>query len=399
MRRTMHAVNARRAMTGGPCSCLLALTCAGAVAASPGLVAAQEPASSGRRVTIGAGGDVLVHLRVIAAAEHAERGWDDVLGPLAELVTPDEIAFANLETPLSMERPPLSGEPPILGAPPEVAGALARAGIDVLSLANNHSYDQWAVGMARTIDAVRAADVGAIGAGRDAAAALAPWVVERGGVRVAFVAITERVNSGPGAREPESVIARWADDEAIVRALARARSEADVVVVSIHWSHDFFERATGAQRRRARFLVAHGADLIVGHGPHVLHEVERIESPRGEALCAYSLGNLLSNQGMRYRAGRRAGGGAHPATWLPGTRDGVWLRTSIEVDPGGRVRIARVEGVPLFTYNNYFARLARAERTEAIRVQRLRDVEDEVLRAERRAAIAAALGPVVTLVE
>ena len=184
----------------------------------------------------------------------------------------------------------------------------------------------------------------------------------------------------------------------MIAALERARASADVLVVSIHWSHDFWDEPTIAQRRRAQLLVDHGADLILGHGPHVLHAVERLSSPRGDALCAYSLGNLISNQGMRYRAGRTSYPGAHRATWEPASRDGVWLRTTFARE-GDRLRIAQVEGVPLFTYNNYLARLARTEPAEDIRIQRLSTVTDTALREERRAAIARALGPVVTLID
>ncbi|UJR82241.1 CapA family protein [Sandaracinus amylolyticus] len=360
--------------------------------------AGAQSRSAARAVTIGGSGDLLLHLRVIAAAGYAEHGWDSVLGSLSSIVTPDEIAFANLETPLSMERPPETGSPPILGAPAEAAPALARAGIDVLSVANNHAYDQRATGLARTIAAVRGAGMGAIGAGPTIDDALAAHVIERGGLRVAFVALTDHINSGPGSEAPVSVIARWEDDAVVAAALERARRDADVLVVSVHWSHDFFDHPSSGQRRRARFLVEHGADLILAHGPHVLHDVERLPSPRGDALCAYSLGNLLSNQGMRYRVTRPEVEGAHPATILPGTRDGVWLRTRIEVQDG-RVRIARVEGVPLYTFNNYFARVARQTRQEEIRIALLRDVQDEALREERRSAIARALGDVVTLLE
>ena len=357
-----------------------------------GSASAQPPE---RSVTVGGSGDLLLHLRVIAAAAGS---WERVLGPLAGLAVPTEVSFANLETPLSMDRPPSSGEPPVLGAPPEVAAALARAGLDVLSLANNHSYDQYATGMAQTVEAVRAAGIGTVGAGSDRAAALAPFLVERDGVRVAFVALTERVNGGPGARQPVAAIARWTDDAEIDAALARAREHADVLVVSIHWSHDFWREPTAGQRARARRLIDAGADVILGHGPHVLHRVERLASPRGEAVCAYSLGNLLSNQGMRYRAGRTRYPGAHVATWLPETRDGVWLRASVAVREG-RVRIARLEGVPLFTLNNYVARLGEPGASEDIRIARLAELDDAVLRDERRRAIAAALGPEVTLVD
>jgi poly-gamma-glutamate synthesis protein (capsule biosynthesis protein) len=184
----------------------------------------------------------------------------------------------------------------------------------------------------------------------------------------------------------------------VAAAIERARAQADVVVVSIHWSHDFVERPNGRQRERARLLVDHGADVILGHGPHVLHAVERMSSPRGEALCAYSLGNLVSNQGLRYRVGRRAAAGAHPATWLPTSRDGAWLRVEVSAS-AGHVTIGRVEAVPLFTFNNFWDMERDRALEPDIRVQRLGAVTDEPLRAERRPIIAATLTDVVSLVD
>lgn len=349
-----------------------------------------------RTVTIAGSGDVLGHIRVVRAAR--THGWDRVLGGLAELVRPEDVAFANLETPLSEERPVESGSPPILGAPAELATGLAHAGIDVLSIANNHAWDQWARGAARSVDAVRAAGMGAIGAGPTLDDAFRACVIERGGLRVAFVGITERVNAGPGHSPPEAWIARWDDDARVAAAIEAARRSADVVVVSIHWSHDFWENPTGAQRRRAAFLVEHGVDVILGHGPHILQEVARLPSPRGEALCAYSLGNLVSNQGLRYRAGHGPIPGAHPATWLPTSRDGAWLRVPIRVQ-GGRIRLGDVEAVPLFTFNNFWAMERHAEREPDIRIQRLAAVDDVPLREERRPIIAATLGSTVRLVD
>ncbi|HJL19020.1 MAG TPA: CapA family protein, partial [Sandaracinaceae bacterium LLY-WYZ-13_1] len=363
--------------------------------------ARRDPAAappSPRRVTIGAAGDVLVHLKVARSArEHAdEGGFAHVFGELASVIGDDEIAFANLETPLSDRVPAESGEPPVLGAPAEVARALGGAGIDVVSVANNHSYDQTAAGLADTLEALDEADVRAAGADADVARAPGPVVVERDGVRVAFVAFTERVNRGPVARGDYVHVARF--DEAAARAiLARARRAADVVVLSIHWSHDFVEQPLIAQREHARALVEAGADLVIGHGPHVLQEVERLASPRGDAVVAYSLGNLVSNQGLRYFAGRRIPEGLHPAVVLPATRDGAWLRTGFALEDG-RVRVERLEAVPLWTHNNYLdVARRRADRLD-IRVRPLRAI-DETLRTERRPAIADALGDEVELRE
>jgi poly-gamma-glutamate capsule biosynthesis protein CapA/YwtB (metallophosphatase superfamily) len=351
-----------------------------------------------RTVSIGASGDILIHLKVArSAVEYAdEGGYDRVFGELREVITEDEIAFANLETPLSMRIPPETGDPPIMGAPGEVANALARAGIDALSVANNHAYDQTAAGMADTLVALRGARVEAVGASDVEAQAYEPHVIERNGVRVAFLAVTERINRGAAMRNQTSFVARF-DEARMTAALTAARSRADIVVVSIHWSHDYVRAPMIVQRRRARWLVDHGADLIIGHGPHVLQEVERFDSPRGQAACAYSLGNFVSNQGLSYSVGRRIPTTVHPATILPETRDGVWLRTNFAIE-GGRIVIRSLEGVPLWTHNNHLARVRRDESRLDIRIRPLRSIEP-ALRDERRAAITDALGPNVTIAD
>lgn len=363
----------------------------------PSVEAAEAPPPP-RAVTIGASGDVLVHLKVARSArEHAaEGGFEHVFGALSAIIDEREVAFVNLETPLSARVPAETGEPPILGAPAEVASALAAAGVDVASVANNHSYDQMAGGLGDTLVALAAAHVGAVGAHADAAEAAGPLVVSRGDVRVAFVAYTERVNRGPVARGAYTRVARF-DLASAEASLARARALADVVVLSIHWSHDFIATPHPAQRALARRLVDAGADLIVGHGPHVLQEVERLESARGDAVVAYSLGNLVSNQGLRYRVGRRVPDDMHPAVVLPTTRDGVWLRARFALD-GDRLRVDALEGVPLWTENNYLSVATRLARRLDVRVRALASTDDAV-RTERRAVIARALGPAVTLVD
>lgn len=359
----------------------------------------EEPAgpTGPRRVVIGGSGDVLVHLKVARSAhEHAdEGGFRRVFRELREVLEEDEIAFVNLETPLSDRVPAETGDPPVLGAPAEVAEGLAAAGVQVASVANNHAYDQTALGMEDTLRALAAAGLQSVGAAAQPEDAPGPAVVERGGVRVAFLAFTERINRGPSTASHRAFVARF-DRERAASALAAARERAEVVVVSIHWSHDFRARPMNHQRHLARWLVSQGADLILGHGPHVLQEVERLESPRGDAVCAYSLGNLVSNQALRYRVGRRMPTTVHPAVVLPTTRDGAWLRVRLAVDDG-RVRVEGLEAVPLWTHNNFLRALEeRVEPRLDIRVRPLRDTEPEV-QAERRPFIERGLGPAVRL--
>jgi poly-gamma-glutamate synthesis protein (capsule biosynthesis protein) len=357
---------------------------------------AQSPAEAPRTITIGAAGDVLVHVSVIQAAEAHADGFDHVLGELRGVIGEDAIAFVNLETPLSVRVPPHNGHPPILGAPPSVAAALAAAGVDVASVANNHAYDQAAPGLAETLRALGDAGVQAVGVAATDDAAPGPIVVTRGGVRVAFVAFTERLNRGPGARAHAVHVARF-DRARASAALAAARASTDVVVVSMHWSYDFAPRPFPSQRALARWFVERGADLVIGTGPHILQEVERIESPRGDAACAYSLGNLVSNQGLRYRVGQPVAPGANPAGVLPATRDGAWLRARFRLE-GDRVRIDALEAVPLWTHNNFLERAGGVDEQLDIRVRPLR-AEPADVRAERRPIIERTLGAAVRLVD
>jgi len=355
----------------------------------------RDPHRATRRVTIASAGDLLLHIKVNASA--AQRGWAHVLGGLREVLRDDEIAFANLETPLVDDvRDPVTGSPPVLGAPSSAARGLAEAGLDVLGCANNHAHDQDASGMARTVDALRAANLVAVGADVDPERAFAAEIVEREGVRVAFLSYTERINRPAGRTEPRATIA-WIKQRDPSDAIRAARARADVVVLAVHWSHDFIPHPHPRQRALARTWVEAGADLIVGTGPHVLQEVERIPSPRGEAVIAYSLGNLLSNQGQRWILGRRFPASVHPALKLAETRDGLLLRTRFSIE-GDRVRLDALEGVALWTVNDFWERARRRERepTYDIRIQPLAQV-DEPVRSDRLAAIRRAVGDAVTI--
>ncbi len=342
---------------------------------------------------IGASGDILFHTRVLAAAE-AHGGFDHVFSGLRGMLSDDEIAFANLETPLSMSRAPMRGNPPRLGAPPEAAGALARAGFDVLSVANNHVWDQRDLGLEDTIRAVREAGMMAVGSAAREELAPGPVVVERHGLRVAFVAWTDHIQGHPGTRRPVARVAMY-ERQAVRRTLEAARAQADVVVASMHWGLAYRHEHRSEQRSAAAWLVQHGAYVVIGHGPHVLQPVEMIDSPRGRAVVAYSLGNLVSNQGYLYRRDRREA--AERPLREPATRDGAWLRVAVDVDGSGRVRVGAVEAVPLWTHNNHWDVEGRQAPHPDLRVVPLASVEDAELQVERRERIGSVLGAAVRL--
>jgi len=357
---------------------------------------AEPPAP--RRVTIAGTGDLLIHQRVAEAARlHAdEGGFDWSFRGLTEAIRPDDIAFVNLETPLTLEfRDPQSVQPPVLGAPPEVASALAHAGVDVVGVANNHAYDQTARGLLATLERTHAAGIVAVGAGHDDEEAYAPIFIERSGVRVAFVSFTDRLNSSPERWDDTTRVARLQNEAGVRTAMAHARASADIVVVALHTGEEWADGVSRNSRANARHLIELGADVILGTGPHVLLPVERVPTPRGEAVIAYSLGNSISNQGLKYLPGHIPPGieGPHEESPLP--RDSALVRIELEVSAAGQIRVASLTAVPFWTLNNWRRRIP--EHTEVVQIARLSTCDDRA-REERWPIIARTLGPAVTLV-
>jgi hypothetical protein len=363
-------------------------------------VRAREVVEEQRRIVrLSASGDLVLNSNALDAIED-DGGYGALLASYAECLREDEISILNLEQPLVDDLVPLDpGWPrqnpaqprrsPVLGATPALADALFAAGIDAVSLSNNHAYDQGRRGLARTIEELARARVKSFGAARSIDGAFASLVIDR----VAFLSFSEFFNQQPS--DAAVAMAAPFDEERVRQAIARARENADLVVVAIHWGRDFDMRVRDRERTRARELIEMGADVILGAGPHVLHSIEVARSPRGEALIAYSLGNAASGMGRTYRIGQTPNEGIHPANVRPEARDGIVLHASIEV--GGSIAIRDLYADALWTENNWLEhRSARV--AHRVRVRRMREVPLEVQR-ERLPLIRAAIGDRVRIAE
>lgn len=355
-----------------------------------------------REVTITASGDVLIHRRVLDSARAHEGGFEYTLGALGQAIDAVEgpqVTLVNLETPLTEAyEDPFNANPPVLGSPPELAGVLKALGVDVVSVANNHALDQTSDGLSDTLQTVHDAQLGVVGAGGDRDEALQPWIVKRGGLSVGFLGFAGHVNRGPGRRAKKLVhIARLRDEDEALEAIARVRKQVDVMVVAAHWSHDFARQPVKNQRQLARAMVKAGADVIIGTGPHVLQDVERLPSPRGEAIVAYSLGNAISNQGLHYKVGHRIRPEEHPVAITPGTRDVVLLAVKIRSPEPDRVDVISVEAQVMWIVNNFWERRLTDEVPVDIRLERLSEVEED-LRTERLKVVGETLGSEVRLI-
>lgn len=174
---------------------------------------------------------------------------------------------------------------------PEVVGAIRSAGFDVLSVANNHAGDWGRVALSDTLSLLRQHGIEAAGGGMNRAEAEAVRTIERRGVKIGFLAFSD---VGPaylaaGTTTAGILLVRDSIFKSIVR---RAAGECDILVVSFHFGEEYQSRSNRRQQILARAAVEEGADIVVGHHPHVIQEIERYR--RG--LIVYSLGNFIFDQ-------------------------------------------------------------------------------------------------------
>lgn len=224
----------------------------------------------------------------------------DTLYPFAALLDTlrrADILFGNLESPIAplghaFER---TGSP-VFSAPPIAADALAGAGFDVVSTANNHAWDAGLAGVLETLRQLDRVGLAHAGTGRTRAEGQRPVFLERNGWRVAVFALTRAYNPAPRqfyGHEGSKYIA-YADSAWLYPAIrgVEARGEADLVVVSVHAGEEYADTVDESLRPFVRGAVEAGADIVLGHHPHVLQPIEWY---RGKPI-AYSLGNFVFAQ-------------------------------------------------------------------------------------------------------
>ncbi|MGH3623736.1 MAG: CapA family protein, partial [Sciscionella sp.] len=258
---------------------------------------AAPPVSSSRHApagfTVVASGDILVHPAVTAQAEAdggGRRDYDRILAGVAPVVSSADLAICHLETPIAPAGGPFHGYP-TFSVPPEIATAIAHTGYDTCSTASNHTLDEGAAGVRRTLDALDRAGVAHTGSARSAAEAARPLILRANGVKVAQLSYTFGFN-GIALPPGKPWLANEIDPVRIIHAARRARAAgAQVVIVSMHWGTEDQHKVTAQQRRLAHRLLADGSiDLIVGCHAHVVQPFARIDGK----WVAYGMGNLVA---------------------------------------------------------------------------------------------------------
>lgn len=204
-----------------------------------------------------------------------------------------DLAFANLESPVTPGRPIANSEM-TFRTDPEVLPELGRAGFDVVSLANNHTPNWGEAGIRDTMRYLASSSIAFAGAGTTSQA-YAPVFVDAGGMRVAIVAAndTDVVPTRYCASATRTGTA-CVDLARIASVITDARASADFVVFTMHAGVEYATSSSARQRQIARTAIDAGADAVIGHHPHV---IQNEETYKGKPIF-YSLGNFIFDQDL-----------------------------------------------------------------------------------------------------
>ena len=245
-----------------------------------------------RPVTLDAVGDITFGEQVGPTLDRlgGRYPWTSV----APLLRRADVATGNLETAVSLRGTPAgSKQYTFRGAPWMLRPVHSYAGLDVLTLANNHAVDYGRSALLDTIHAVRAAGMETIGAGANSSLARRPATVTRGGLRIALLGYSD-INP-PGftatADAPGTAAADPAEIGADVRAALR---RADVAVCFFHWGVELHAQPDTRQKELAIACLRAGASLVLGAHPHVFGPIVR---PSRHTLIAWTLGNFVFPSG------------------------------------------------------------------------------------------------------
>ncbi|MGC5530870.1 CapA family protein [Streptomyces sp. SR-10] len=271
--------------------------------------AGGQDAEGPRPFTLLAAGDVLPHSSVIdrAAADAGGAGYDfaPMLAGVAPVVSGADLAFCHMETVYGEEGGPYTGYPSFK-SPPEVAAALRTTGFDSCSTASNHTLDDGADGVRRTLDALDGAGIRHAGSARTAAEAARPTILPagpgKGAAKVAHLAYTYGTNDIPLPADRPWTVNLTDEGRIIEEARAARRAGADVVVLSAHWGTEWQDEPDATQLELARRLTASAdggrpdIDLIIGTHAHVPQPYEKVNG----TWVVYGMGDQIAGAMINY---------------------------------------------------------------------------------------------------
>lgn len=226
-----------------------------------------------------------------------------IFSEVKDKIAEADIAFLNQENVMSTSHD--ISYYPRFNCPTDMGYDLWETGFDVLNIATNHMLDAYESGLIETIDFLESLGFTLIGGYKNGNEVDAIRVLEKNGVRIAFLAYTEMTNGLSLPAGSEVVIPylkeNLGSEELIRRQFAEAKEVADAVIVSAHWGAENNFAPNVLQKEYAQLFADLGALAVLGHHPHVLQPIEWLTGQNGnQTLCVYSLGNFAAEMDRDY---------------------------------------------------------------------------------------------------
>ncbi|MEV7467119.1 CapA family protein [Streptomyces kronopolitis] len=329
----------------------LAVLAAGCGARSAGPARPPAPAAPGAArasaatFTLLATGDVLPHNEIIQRSGGDAHGhghdFHAMFAGVKPVVSGADLAICHMETIYGRDGGPFTGYPSFK-SPPEVAAALKDAGYDSCSTASNHTLDDGADGVRRTLGAMDAVGLRHAGSARSAAESGRPALLRAGPAKVAQLSYTYGTNGIPLPGKAPWTVNLIDAKKIIADARAARRAGADVVVVSVHWGTEWQPEPDEQQRTVARTLTASRTagrpdiDLILGTHAHVPQAYEKVNG----TWVVYGMGDQLA--GRMFNHSDQPDGRGNESSMARFTFAGPSA-------PGGRWTVRKAEFLPQLT--------------------------------------------------
>jgi hypothetical protein len=337
-------------------------------AASPSVLASAAPSTLPtpatpkppvtHKATLAAIGDVLIHNTVYQDARDDSGGYNfkPMLEPVRSLLLKPDILVANQESITGGVGLGLSSYP-MFNSPHEVGDALLDAGVDLVTMANNHTLDKGEKGVLSATDYWDKLGMPYTGAFRSQEDQGKLRTLTKEGISFSFLSYTYGTN-GIAVPKDKPHLVNLLDPDRMKQEVEAARQQADVSVVSVHWGVENQLAANSDQKELAQKLADWGADIIIGTHPHVLQTFEWIDrADGGRTLVMYSLGNFLSAQAN-----------------LPQLIGGIGQVVVVKTEDNGKTSISLEQPSFIPTYNRYknwrtyrvipFQKLEESDRTK-----------------------------------
>ncbi len=208
---------------------------------------------------------------------------------MAPLIKKYDIAFCNLESIISDKGHPIR-KPITFEAKIKMLNPLLKSNFNVINLANNHALDfgRWA--LKDCIKRLKGMGFNIVGAGNNLHEAYMPLILKINGIKIGFLSYC-LIPTGVPTRENLPQIAVFNKDTALYY-LNKLKDSVDLIIVSMHWGTEYTHFPNKEQKKIGHFLIDNGANIVIGHHPHVVQEMEYYHS----GIIIYSLGNFIFDQ-------------------------------------------------------------------------------------------------------